>query len=510
MMFGTSVGALARSQTLSARTAAALRWVLAALAIFVAPALALGQVENVTPFYVAADREGVAIQCRIGSASYPVKVLKAGEVMKVDGQSQSIYRVEYPPGMSAYVKVEEAALEEGGKSLKLTKPSRLMAPNSEGGVSWWYLLEKELDAGTKLTVQKTVKGPDGKDAGYLVPAPEGSKGYIRRDFVRPATQAEIDKFLGKQGPTSGEATKPVETKPAETKPAETKPAETKPAETKPAETTPAKPGDGTAPKPPETAPTATAPGETKPGEQPAGTPPGATPADGTSREPQPAKASSGALKPADAKTLEKLFNDARRNPPDQVDLDATIAEFERTIESLKKEEGTERLRAQLESRLRVLKMRRELQATLHQTNTSSEALKQQADQAKAELAKLESMRQYTVVGRLVASSVYDGKQLPLMYRVLSPELTSTRTLAYVAPEATSNITDKVGKLVGVVGEAKFDESLRVNIVVPARVDVLGVVPSGAPSATPATSPAPATPAPSPAPAPQKPAPDENK
>ncbi len=215
----------------------------------------------------------------------------------------------------------------------------------------------------------------------------------------------------------------------------------------------------------------------------------------------------------EAETLTKLYTDAVSKRADQVELEPVIAEFERTIESLKKEEGTERLRQQLDRRLQVLKMRAELQAALRQTGTSSDALKQQSDQMKAELKRLESLRQYTVVGRLVASSVYDGKQLPLMYRVLSPEPTSTRTLAYVAPEANSDLTDKAGKIVGVVGESKFDESLRVNIVTPTRVDVLGVVPS--PATAPPGAPAPASttsapPAPAPAASePAKPA-DDNK
>jgi hypothetical protein len=103
-----------------------------------------------------------------------------------------------------------------------------------------------------------------------------------------------------------------------------------------------------------------------------------------------------------------------------------------------------------------------------------------------------------------------------MYRVHSPEPVSTRTLAYVAPEANADLTDKLGKIVGVVGESKLDESLRLNIVVPNRVDVLGVVippappvtEPGAPGAAPGTpAPAPASP---PAPAPAKPADDQNK
>src|SRR5690606_7330669 len=115
-----------------------------------------------------------------------------------------------------------------------------------------------------------------------------------------------------------------------------------------------------------------------------------------------------------------------------------------------------RLRNQLNARVRVLQMRADLQASLRQTTASSEALKHQADQMKDELRRLDSLRQYTVVGRLVASSVYDGRTLPLMYRVLSPEPTSTRTLAYVAPDATASLIDKLGKLVGVVGDSRFD------------------------------------------------------
>jgi hypothetical protein len=110
------------------------------------------------------------------------------------------------------------------------------------------------------------------------------------------------------------------------------------------------------------------------------------------------------------------------------------------------------------------------------------------------------------VGRLVASTVYDGKRLPLMFRVLSPESTSARTLAYVAPGSGFNLTEKIGRVVGVVGEAKMDESLRVNIIVPARIDVLtssGSVESATPGPASILAPERATPAPASSPAPKK-------
>lgn len=506
-------------------------WLVALLSIVAAPAGVRAQVESITPIYVTVERENVPMQCRIGSASYPVKTVAAGQVLKADGQTASMYRVEYPAGMSAFVKIEEASLGGDGKVVTLTRPSRLMAPNAEGGVSWWYLLEKDLDAGTTFKLDKAVKGADGKDVGYLVPAPGGSKGFIRREYVRQATQAEIDRLLGKAGTDA----KPADAKPIETKPAE-KPAESKPADgTKPeAGTTPptgpgvtsidVKPAPPAGTTPGTTPPAGTSPGATPPtpanGQKPVEivnpahtteAPGAGTPAAGTPPTPAPAPAKPvTTLKAVDSETLTKLYTDALKAPLDTVELDAVVAEFQRTIDKLKADPATERLQKQLEQRVRVLKMRQDLQASLRSTNAAGQQLQEQAKQMEAELKRLESLRQYTVVGRLVASSVYDGRTLPLMYRVLSPEPTSTRTLAYVAPDATANLIDKVGKLVGVVGDSRFDESLRVNIIVPTRVDLLGTVGSVSPTPAPAPatpSAAPATPA---APSGDKPAPDENK
>jgi hypothetical protein len=520
LMFGITAAAfsvLAFRPRFPRAAACVAGWAAPFAALVGAPGAAWAQVETITPVYVTVERENVPMQCRIGSASYPVKTVTAGQVLKADGQTASMYRVEYPAGMSAFVKIEEASLAADGKTVTLTRPSRLMAPNAEGGVSWWYLLEKDLDAGTAFKLDKAVKGPDGKDAGYLVPAPVGSKGYIRREFVRQATQAEIEKLLGKA---------PAEVKPAEPKPAEPKPASgpgtdgTKPV-TGPGVTNidvkpPATPQGTTPGTPPATNPPVD--GGQKPVEivnpahtdnPPSGTGPATAPPP-PGPAPVPAKATT--LKAVDTETLTKLYSDALKAPLDQVELDAVIAEFQRTIEKLEKEQGTDRLRKQLDARVRVLKMRQELQSSTRQANSAGQQLQEQAKQMSEELKRLESMRQYTVAGRLVASSVYDGRTLPLMYRVLSPEPTSTRTLAYVAPDATANLIDKVGKLVGVVGDSRFDESLRVNIIVPTRVDLLGTVGSVTPTpapATPGTTPvAPATPAPTPAT--PVPLPDENK
>jgi hypothetical protein len=454
-----------------------------ALGILAWSAPSRAQVDKVEPYFAVVTRDGVPLKSRDGSPYYAVKNLSTGQVLHVDGQNQGWVRVEYPAGLSAFVKPDEAQLENDGTAIKLTTPSQLMAANIGGGErgNWWYLLEPDakLPAGTRLAVTQVLKNPDGKAYGYLVPAPKQARGFVRREFIRPATPAEVEAATHDSG--SPTPAKPPETKAADSKPgnpappAAPPPAPTDPLKTEP--TAPPKPAD--APKPVESRPIESAPTTAAPGNTPLSVP----------AKPRPL---------AKIDTLKPLFEEAKNNP---AELDAAIVEFQRTIDSLGSTPEDERARKYLTPYLEILKLRASLRDTNRKTTESSTMLKKESDQVSEEVARLEKMRQYNVVGRLVASTVYDGKRLPLMFRVLSPESTSARTLAYVAPGSGFNLTDKVGRVVGVVGEAKLDESLRVNIIVPARIDVLtssGSVESATPG--PASILAPAKPAPEPAPA----------
>lgn len=68
---------------------------------------------------------------------------------------------------------------------------------------------------------------------------------------------------------------------------------------------------------------------------------------------------------------------------------------------------------------------------------------------------------YNAIGQLVASSVYNGENLPLMYRLVDP--TNGRSIGYVKP------SDKIkpsllGKLVGIDGDSSYDPALKLNIL----------------------------------------------
>jgi hypothetical protein len=102
---------------------------------------------------------------------------------------------------------------------------------------------------------------------------------------------------------------------------------------------------------------------------------------------------------------------------------------------------------------------------------------------------MEARSDYTVVGVLNASTVYDGVRLPLLFRLTDPA--AGQTVAYVAAKDPNMLTTMLGTLIGIRGTKRFDEALKVNIVDPGTIDILTirketqVQPADAPAAKPA-------------------------
>jgi hypothetical protein len=61
-----------------------------------------------------------------------------------------------------------------------------------------------------------------------------------------------------------------------------------------------------------------------------------------------------------------------------------------------------------------------------------------------------------------------------MYRIESADSGMTRTVGYIVPTDGLDVLANIGRVVGVVGEARYDEALRVNVVAATRLDNLGV------------------------------------
>lgn len=393
------------------------------------------QIKSVEPYFVAVTKDNVPMKCADGGIFYAVSILKQGQVLRVDGEGPGWMRVEYLPGMKAYVKAADATADAGGKTIKLSRPSRLMAANVQGSRPWQFLLDSDLPAGTTFSVLESIKGTDGSVEGYLVPAPSQARGYVKSDQIRRATPEET---------AANTRTAPAATTPETTTPAPT-PAGGDVTATPPAPTSPTEP---------DAAPVAPAP-----------QPVAAAPA------PVPEAPKLKAIK--DLETLRTLFNTAMQRAGSEEEIKTVIGEFDRTTASLGNTEEDHRIRQALLSRKEALTLRLEVFEAAKRIRETTGTWDDKELRLRQYVDDVERQAIYTIVGRIVPSTVYDGKRgMPLMYRIESADSSSTRTIGYVVPREGVDLLTVSGKVVGIVGESRMDEALRLNLVAARRVTVL--------------------------------------
>ena len=181
------------------------------------PATAAAQegIKAVEPYIVTVTTDKAPMRCSNGvQLFYPVRELKAGELLRVNGEGPGWLRVEYTPGMQAYVPASDVEADRDGKTVKLNKPSRLLAVSAEGKRPWWPLeLDADIPAGTVLKVAKPYATPDGTVEGYYVDAPPKARGFVKPEHTRKATAEEAASYVGTGGPAK---TSPAAATPAAT------------------------------------------------------------------------------------------------------------------------------------------------------------------------------------------------------------------------------------------------------------------------------------------------------
>ncbi|MBX3357968.1 MAG: hypothetical protein KF745_06025 [Phycisphaeraceae bacterium] len=413
---------------------------------FAAPAWAQTQpVKVIDPYFVVPTSNGVPLKSGPGLVYYAVAMLKSGQPLRVDGRTDDHWlRVEYPRGSKGFVKATDAAVEDGGKAVRLTKASTIWAVNISGGerANWRYLLEDEQPVGARFPVIESLKTPDGKVYGYLVPAPAEARAFVKEDSVRAATAEEATAAaatLGPATPPAAPVTTPVVTP---EKPIAATPTPAANPETTTAPATPVAVNPVPAPATPAIA---TEPLEVKPAERRIGT----------------------------VEQLQSVYQQAQSGK--NAELPSVIAEFERAIAALESQGGDRRTIEFLNARLEVLRLRQQVQESLASSTAKSRTVLDEEARLGLVVAELQKNRQYVMVGRLVPSTVYDGKRLPKMYRVQSLESGFARTIGYLSPSGPIDLDGKLGRVIGVQGEARFDDALRLSIVTPREIDILTAV-----------------------------------
>jgi len=123
---------------------------------------------------------------------------------------------------------------------------------------------------------------------------------------------------------------------------------------------------------------------------------------------------------------------------------------------------------QIALRIEVQKSLLEVAALRNRKNADTKGV------ADLELA-MRTRQPYDIVGRINASAVFNGDRLPLLYRLQDPG--TGQTIAYIVPGPGFDLSSMLGLLIGVKGPMRYDDSLRLNTVTPASIDVLGSSPA---------------------------------
>ncbi|HYD02378.1 MAG TPA: hypothetical protein VEB22_14215 [Phycisphaerales bacterium] len=482
----------------------------AAIALAPLPA-ALAQeaaMQRVEPYVVVFTASEVPVRAGSSTIYYPIVFPKPGDALVVDGETTGWLRVMYPANVRAFIGADEAQ-ESGAGKVRLTKPSKLKAPNANSGIKGAFLgvQENELPIGTEFKVADTIKDDAGKVIAYAVEPPSGARGWISREAVRRATDSEAAPVLAKLAtapavtpvsPSGASPSAPTANTPADTTPAaQPEPQPTPPpidlsrpqnppvepvAPPSPPAAEPSAPPTPPAPPPvaPAVIPTTETPGTRPAPAAPVATPPGmeipgTVPVGDKDGGGSPVR-SAPAIRADSVEALKELFNSVRAQPAGSAELEPAIAEFERFKRGLGSSSRDQALARQLDSYIEAMKMRKEVRDLANanaQINRETELMK--SDVGKR-VIELERQRVYNVIGRLVRSTVYDGGRAPVLYRVMSPEPGSARTLGYLLPDPNFDYAAKLEQVVGIIGEVRPDESLRTNLIVPKRVDVVSLAP----------------------------------
>ncbi len=491
---------------------ARVRWiqmVVALLTAWTAAGPALAQVKDVAAYFVVVSKDKADLRSGETANYYKVLELPAGTVLSVDGEAGEWARVTYPGAATAFVQAEHVRFDAASNTATVTEPTRLRAANSLTGFkgSWKALLAAPLTAGSTLKVTEQAKDDEGRVVAYRVTAPAAARGYVRRADVRQATPAEIEsarragnmteapapgKTSDTPQPQNGPANVKDKPQPVNPTPSPAPSPAPAPAST-PAGTTPA-PAPGTPPAPTNVTPPGdnkllepmVKPGETPPAPAPATgtTPPAPSPApatnDGAVTPPvtEPAKVAEPPAPKAPTLTeLERTFDAIRRQSPDDAEYQALIAEFQK----LQDTQGAEspRLRKQIQGRIDWMQMKLEIRDRQREIEDMKRKADSQGRDVTTKLADLERQRQYAIVGRLLPSNVYDGTNLPLMYRLQSVAGGSQpRTVGYIKPSPELDLPTKLNQVVGVIGEIKMDPAMSLNIITALRVDILQAADGG--------------------------------
>ncbi|MCC6908189.1 MAG: hypothetical protein IT430_09635 [Phycisphaerales bacterium] len=151
-------------------------------------------------------------------------------------------------------------------------------------------------------------------------------------------------------------------------------------------------------------------------------------------------------------------------------LDAEIEPLLRSYEAFAAKTEKKGEKRVAEIRIDLLKIRLDQQNAMRKLKNAARAASEPVVVKRVEIWRDEAGRPvFTAQGRLASSNVFDGRRLPLLYRI-QDELTG-RTIAYlsVKPENRLDVERRLNLNVGVIGDAVQDPGLRIDVIEVKRI-----------------------------------------
>ena len=403
---------------------------------------ALAQDAASAPYFatVTADnvyvRSGPSVQ-----SSYPFGKVARGDVVRVSEESFGWARVNTTgPAfdnifgyISADKRVDAAA---DGTTVRATAHTEVRAPNvgadSSPDSSWKQI--GALEAGDTANLIGTVEGE--RESVFKIKLPATAEGWINVTFLRTATPGEVTAMQ-----TGGKAAAPADVTTVAGDPA----AEQDPsAEVVVLVDEPSEPGVAVdivavtprAPLDPQAAGRAAA-------------------------------RAAFEVRRATLADLEAIWSRIKLEPEAEAEIETLRGRY---LDLATTATGDQEVRARANGRAEQLKLRMEVQSRIREIGQLRARLTSENETLASAVRALEARSDYTNVGVLNASIVYDGDRLPLLYRLQDPS--TGQAVAYVIPGPDFQLSLLLGNLIGIRGEVVFDEALKVNILSPRTIDVL--------------------------------------
>lgn len=416
----------------------------------------------------------VYVRCGAAESYYTFAKLNDGDMVKVTGEKYEWSRI-MPVGpafSNAFGFIKYAKGDTGRFRLAPDRKSgqtlgkiEIIAPNLDAKNnpkdSWKSLVRLEADQ--TLRVLETIETD--KDIIHKVALPEAAQGWVSTARLEKATPEQARQWPAivanhTRAMAGGNAGTPPPTGTS----------------TSTKSTTPATPGANKPPSPPSSPPVA------------ATTP--SSPQTGATTPPSTGEMSADGMSATESTTTGTADTQTAPPPKPEPKL-PTLEDLEAALKNLQKEAietaevgplrelyldlarrsaGEARIVRYANGRAEQLQVWADIQKKRAELDALRNRAKMSAEEAIAVQQALESSAEYTVVGKVITSTIYDGKNLPQLLRLQDPS--TARTVAYLRLDEKYQAVNLIGNLVGIVGDKTYDGSLRLNIIEPRRIDLL--------------------------------------